>query len=101
MVGGEGGSQGPGTSDGTGPGQQWGLRSLSLWENGERWSSLVSWRAGVGEACMSDREAGAREGGPEPAKECEARAPGKSQGRKGGGQRKRDLATAPSSLTRK
>lgn len=46
-------------------------------------------------------EAGAREGGPEPAKEREARAPGKSQGRKGGGQRKRDLATAPSSPTRK
>lgn len=70
-------------------------------ENGEGRPSLVGWRGRVREACLSDRESGAREGGPEPAKECEARAPGKSQGRKGGGQRKRDLATAPSSLTRK
>lgn len=46
-------------------------------------------------------EAGDGEGGPEPAKEREARAPGKSQGRKGGGQRKQDLAVAPSSPTRK
>lgn len=50
---------------------------------------------------MCQTVAGAGEGGPEPAKEREARAPGKSQGRKGGGQRKQDLATAPSSPTRK
>lgn len=40
--------------------------------------------------------------GPEPTKEREAaRAPGKSRGRKGEDQRKRDLATAPSSPSRK
>ena len=41
-------------------------------------------------------------GGPEPDKEREAAgAPGKSQGRKGGGQRKQDLAEAPTSPIRK
>lgn len=41
-------------------------------------------------------------GAPEPAKEREAAgAPGKSQGRKGGGQRKQDLAEAPTSPIRK
>lgn len=41
-------------------------------------------------------------GAPEPAKEREvAGAPGKSQGRKGGGQRKQDLAEAPTSPIRK
>lgn len=58
-------------------------------------SGLVGSRAHPGQA-------GARDGDPAPAKEREAAgAPGKSQGRKGGGQRKQDLAEAPSSPTRK
>lgn len=86
--------------------QPWSLRkrpesTSTLWcrlAGRQEWVKNVS---GLAWSLVEDT-GGAGEGGTEPAKEREATwARGKSQGRKGGGQRKQDLAEAPWSPTRK